>query len=120
VTVFIRKSISSLVFVVVILCGTQVSADYIATGPIKGFFCTGFVIEACSQKEVNRVEQGGQLFEVKRVYKDVDEYKSNLEYCHIRVKGNSAWSFLSDTPVFFYFEEELGTPDSIGFPCVKR
>ena len=113
------KKVALLVLPLSLLWSLKAYGDYIATGQFKGFFCKGFVVHSCDFKAVNRVKKGGRLYTIKNIYKSVSSYDSKTKYCKIRVKGNSAWSFLTDKPEFYYFKENLGTPESIGFPCEK-
>ena len=70
------------------LVSSSVLADYCATGKVEGNVCSGFIIESCKFIKIDAVKDGvGNLFNMKRCYEDVSEYKSSKSLCWINTKS---------------------------------
>lgn len=105
-----------------------VFSDYFAVGPFKGWVCRGFGIELCSYKKLDAVKKGGKFFEIKRSWKDVDEYKpgrgSTPGHCVLRVK-EGIYSYLTGKQKFYRYNasqelEYVDVDGHIQFSCRRR
>lgn len=64
------------------------NAWYEAVGKIEGQVCHGFVIEMCGLHNIDAVKgDEGRMYEVKRSFDSVTEYKESSERCWIRTKS---------------------------------
>lgn len=112
------------------LISTSARADYFAVGPIEGNVCWGFGIEVCALHEISAVRgDDDRLYEVKRQFTSVTEYKENSSRCWITTKskggGLISWGinaikqpiFLERTSSSKYKELDV---EYLTFKCVRR
>jgi hypothetical protein len=112
---------SVIVFAIAMIGSQGAHADhYKAIGPFKGSFCTGFVVESCEFKTIDRLKQNGQMFWIKKVYEDVDEVHDGKCWTTVKSRSGGVTGWLKDStlPEFYFQNENLGVPDYIVFPCV--
>jgi hypothetical protein len=97
------KLISFLIVTVLILFTTSSMADYIATGPISGIVCSGFVFKSCPPTSVDAIEgKDGKLYSLARRYPKVSEF--NGRRCWIELKsgansrygGKGLWDYVAN------------------------
>jgi hypothetical protein len=106
------------------------SPMFVATGPIKGNACKGFVIEWCRTYRIDGVKgKDGKLYTVKTEYDTVDEYNEQSKLCWIRTKSKGAgWLSLGINAVWqpvFVTKTDSGTYEELDveylvFSCAKR
>ena len=106
------------------------SGQAIATGKFKGFECSGFVIQACSNISIDAVGENGKLFQLKRIWPKVSEYNASQNICHINIKGGSIFGFWGNMvgkaagPDFFTLTESGNYRkvdiESLSFKCTKK
>lgn len=108
-------------------CGVAV-AEYVATGPVEGQVCRGFVIEQCKFYQIDAVKgSDGRLYTMTDRFEKVDEYNSSKRRCWIRTKstGWGLWSSAANAMLQpdFYRKAESGYEkldvEYLSFPCVK-
>ena len=103
-------------------------ADYVATGQIKGWVCKGFGIEVCDYQKIYAVDDSsGKLYNVKRVYKKVNEFTGKSCTLYIKPKSNEIISklFRKMKNPNFYTKNKSGKfkkvdVEYLRFSCFKR
>lgn len=100
-------------------------ADYIATSEFTGTVCTGIGVEICSKVKIVAIGKNGELYEIKKTWKSVDEHNANT--CHIKTKFDKAGPFSGlissyKFPDFYTYknnEYEKVSIDYLTFKCRK-
>ncbi len=123
-----QRSILAGAAVVVALPIAPVAAEFVATGPIKGQVCRGFVIEACKFHVLHAVKgDSGQLFTIRDRYERVSEHRDGC--CWIRTKSKGAglisWGANIASQPEFYERTAEGAYNKLDieyvvFPCQER
>lgn len=121
---------ASLVILMALAFTTPAHADYFATSTIEGNVCWGFGIEVCGLHTIAAVKgDDGRLYEVKRQFTSVTEYKESSGRCWVNTKSKGgeliSWGinaikqpvFLERTSSGEYKELDV---EYITFKCVKR
>ncbi len=115
-----------LVGVLVLVVGLA-NADYLVTGKITGQECSGFVLEVCSNRNVDAVEgDNGKLYHLAEIYSDVDDYDGKRCWIRTKSKGLGLISKAIDAigGDQFYEKEKDGRyveidVEYITFPCKR-
>lgn len=113
-----------------VLAPVPALADYVATGPFKGLFCSNFGIKFCNFKRVDALSENGQMVEIRREWDYVDEHSERKGLCWVRLRNTWMTWLFGNTEVFYRHSkgprhkiesyERLGTPDNVVFKCVKQ
>jgi hypothetical protein len=105
-------------------------ADYVATSPIEGNVCSGFILESCKFYRVSAVKgSDGQLHSINTRYDSVSEFDESKRRCwiHTKSKGGGLWSWganMALQPEFYTTTEsneyEKIDVEYITFSCVQH
>lgn len=114
--------------VILLLAAVNARAEYVATGPIQGSVCKGFIIESCKFHQLHAVKgDDGRLFTIRERYDSVSEHRSGR--CWIRTKSKGAgllsWGANAISQPEFYEKTSDGKYNKLDveylvFPCVER
>lgn len=85
--VFEMRNVLALATLIVFSPVSFARADYLATGIFEGTYCTGFIIKSCRFKRIDSVMKNGKKYELRRIWKSVDEYNAAKGLCHINRPG---------------------------------
>ncbi len=95
-----------------------VLAEYAVTSKLEGWFCSGFVFESCTLRDIDAIsnEEGGQLFEFVSSLDSVSDYNELQGRCWLKNSpGHHAYKKLPDDKW-----EHLGVPDDFTFKCKRN